>query len=120
MAFQMAACTSIHGIRIARVSSGVHPISAYVGKTLGAICIVMIPVALQWNAVPRQSSSSSDLEAGVRSQRSSFLSDMSSYVSAWCSTCPSPLIFGSSSVLVMDFHASFSPCIAPGLLNSRC
>ena len=54
----------------------------YVGSTEGSICVVMMAVALQWKAVPRYSSWSSEIDALVLRHRASFLSDMSSYVSA--------------------------------------
>jgi len=52
---------------------------------------VIIPVTAHEKAVPRAMSESSEAAALVCRQRLSFLRDMSSYVSAWCSTCPPPL-----------------------------
>jgi len=120
MAFQMTAWTSIDGSMMAIVSGKENPMSAYVGSTDGSICVVMMAVALQWKAVPRNSSSSSAWDTFVARQRSSFLSDMSSYVSAWCSTWPSPGTFGATgSPLTLEIIALIQSRLS-GRLNSRC
>merc|ERR1740130_791897 len=68
------------GGRIANDSPREKPIDMYVGSTEGIIWMVMMVVALQWKAVPRHASSSSDIAAFVDFHRSSLLSDISAYI----------------------------------------
>ena len=80
--FHTAACKSIPGSNTANVSSRLKPRSANTGSDVGSIWMVINPVTVQVKAVPRKRSESSDAAAFVLRQRGSFLSDMSSYVSA--------------------------------------
>jgi hypothetical protein len=76
--FHTAACTSMPGSRMANVCIRLKPSSANTGSVVGSICSVMRPVTPHVNAVPRNSSLSSESAAFVRLHRGSFLSDMSS------------------------------------------
>merc|ERR1719454_1583718 len=61
------------------------PSNAKTGRVVGSIWMVIRTVTGHVKAVPRNSSSSSEAAAEVRRHFGSFFSDMSSYVSAWCS-----------------------------------
>ena len=93
------------------------PIVANTGTHVTIICTIIKPVMSHSNAVPLYVLPSNTRAGSDFIHLSSTRRLMSSNVSAWCSMCPPPPIFGASVCLVKKHHTFF---IVSFLLNSVC